>query len=272
MFTFYYFTCQQSNYKGKMNSGERNEILVQLKLVEIRDSGNPFIRDLKIFNVGYNEEYRSLPTKFNMGNINELSDVELERVANSIGICKAGPYSKADVYINKSGYSLKSLETAPPALVNHTTRSGIMKVCNRIGLCIDDLDNMVDEYWDKRMAGVLKEDVKNNDKLSPFSKNKKYLTPILQYFLFDGSGSKDSNDPAKYVLDFQKPSEICTWKIYDKYNIIDYIWDKLVFSIRSKGMPPDYPAISKDKLSEIQPWVKKKDGSYKGSLHIRLGS
>ena len=42
--------------------------------------------------------------------ISAMSDMQLVSFCNSVGIFKAGRFSKSDVYINGQGYSIKSYE------------------------------------------------------------------------------------------------------------------------------------------------------------------
>ena len=50
-------------------------------------------------------------------------------------------------------------------------------------------------------------------------------------------------------------------KYYDK------IWSLLRFSMRSKGISENYPDCKN--VASIRKWTKKRDGKYKGALHIR---
>ena len=108
-----------------MNAGERNEYLVKMRLVQLRDANevvNIIDPTSPITSVGFGGiEYGQLPSNIALAN---LSDSEVMTLASSLGIVKAGIFDKADVYINNTPYSIKSLQTAPPALVNHTPRNG----------------------------------------------------------------------------------------------------------------------------------------------------
>ena len=191
-----------------------------------------------------------------------MSDAEIERLANSVGAGKAKGSYKADVIINGDGYSVKSHRSAPPAIVNHTPRWGWNRICEKLKVSIEPLDNMVNEYFKLRSQGVINEDVWNTDRNSPFAKEKEYLRPILNYFLFIGTGAKDSEYPAKFVLDCGDPYDISTWSIHDESDYLDLYWNDMKFSMREKGFEA-YPYTRKGdlwKTTICQPWAKKING------------
>lgn len=254
-----------------MNAGERDELLIKLYLVSMRDNGLKF-NGIPIRSVGFaNLEYKPLPNGLST-NFSALSDTQLSSLSNLLGITKAGVFNKSDVYINGEGYSLKSFSAAPPALVNHTARPGFETACNFVGVNIHHLDTLVDEYWNLRTKGIITEDIRNSDINSPFRHAKHILKPVLEYFLFIGSGRGPSNYPAKYILDYVQPSNPSTWHILTPDEAVDKIWDKLIFSIRAKkGMPKNYDknTYCKPNATSIGRWTQYHSGDYRGALHIR---
>ena len=253
-----------------MNRGELNELLVKLKLVELRDRKQVITisgKSLAINSVSFNNrEFRPLPPGTVLSN---LSESRVESLAYSIGASKAGLFDKADVFINGKGYSMKSLATAPPALVNHTNRFGWERVCQSLNKSISELDTIIDEYWRRRKAGLIREDV-INDRNSPFYSHKEYMIPILNYFLFKGSGSKDSNAPADFILDIVDPLNSRTWSIHGQ-EFLEENWENLVFCVRAKKGMSDYPAIlDKKKKDSIARWTQFHQGEYRGALHVRF--
>lgn len=254
------------------NIGEYDELRIKLRLIELRDSNNEVVingRKFKITSVGLEKEFSNLPpgTK-----LQKMSDIEIERLANKVGAGKSKGSYKADVNINGEGFSVKSHRSAPPAIVNHTPRWGWVRICKEIGSDIAPLDNMVKKYFELRRKGIIKEDVYNSDPNSPFKQSKEYLRPILNYFLFKGTGRSDSEYPAKYVLDCSDPYDIATWKIHDETNYLDMYWDSMKFSMRNKGFE-SYPYSRESdrwKTPLSKPWAEKFDGTLKGSLHIRV--
>jgi hypothetical protein len=189
-------------------------------------------------------------------------------------IKKAPTRAKRDVIINGRGYSLKSTRAAPPAIVNHTTRDKWIRICNVLGEKIDLLDDMVSDYWALRENKKIGEDITVVNYNCPFGntiQKKQYLKKLINYFLFEGTGSRTSKYPAQYIIEFSNPINPQTWKVLDKNTAFDSMWNKMIFSLRAdKGMPPDYENMKDlQKKTLIEPWVKFIDGDYRGALHIR---
>lgn len=254
------------------NVGEYDELRIKLRLIELRDSVNTVTIDGKKFNlksVGLVREFDPLPKGTNL---KAMTDAQIEVLANKVGAGKAKGSYKADVNINGEGFSVKSHRSAPPAIVNHTPRWGWYRICRQLKVNITKLDNMVNEYFRLRKSGQINEDIYNSDPRSPFKNEKEYLRPILNYFLFTGTGTGDSDYPAKYVLDCADPYDTTTWKIHDESDYLDIFWDDMKFSMREKGFEA-YP-YTRDcdawKTPLAQPWAVKIDGVYKGSLHVRV--
>lgn len=243
-----------------MNQGERDELLVKLQLINIRDHSKT-----KNF-VGFKGiEYNSLPKNCNLFKVeceaNNGNEDLLNEVCEYCGITKASPRDKADIIINNEGYSIKSFQSAPPAIANHTQRKGWERIANELNISMDILDSIINDYWIKREEGLIKEDTRIGDLYCPFNNYKEELRPFIEYFIFKGTGSGLSKTPASKILQFSKPLDYTTWKISSsKY--YDKIWNKLIFSIRSKGINQDYPPEDS--------WTKLYQDSYKGALHIRI--
>ena len=251
-----------------MNTGERDELLVKLTLTRARDSGKSLF-NTPINSVGFlGTEYGSLDQQINLRGI---SDDSLENLARSIGISKAPQGAKADVFINDQGVSLKSLAGAPPALVNHTSRPGFEFACNNVGSDIKELDSIIDEYWEKRKKGIIREDTKIIDSHCPFVSHKEYLRPILEYFMFDGTGSRLSMAKADYVVEFSNPLDLNSYRRLNKNDAFNNLWPTLIFSMRAKkGMPSGYTLnYSGPNADSIRKWVEFIDEDYRGALHIR---
>lgn len=257
-----------------MNKGEKDELLVQIKLIELRDNAFNLnevgiIKSVKLLN-----EYLPLPKGFDINRLRYYSEEQLNKLANTCGITKAGGNYKADTIINDEPISIKSNCYAPPALVNHTTRPGFEFAALNTDANIESLDAIIREYWELRNSKNIGEDISNENVISPFKDNKEILRPFLNFFLFDGTGSSLSKLPANRILGFTNPLDVNTWHFYDKTNAVDLLWDKLVFSLRAKkGMPRGYPNMMSNKLKLLKPsidlWTNHIDGDYRGSLHIR---
>lgn len=256
-----------------MNTGEKGELLVKMKLTQMRDEHAIFNGET-IVSVGYFKEYKS-PSKIISGTLlldSEKTEKELITLCGEMNIEKASTYNKSDVYINHKGYSLKSTYGANSALVNHTNRTGFERVCIEVGADINKLDSIIEEYWQLRETGILTEDVRNDNPLSPFKDHKGFFKPILEYFLFTGSGSRRSKYPAEFILEFSDSLNAENWEIIGKDEAIDRLWPKLVFSMRSKkGMPKNYTLNYCGKnATSIAKWVRVRDNECKGALHIRV--
>lgn len=254
------------------NVGEYDELRIKLRLIELRDKNDSVTIDGKKFNitsVGLKEEFVSLPEGTNL---RAMTDFQIEKLAIRVGAGKAKTKYKADVNINGEGFSIKSHKSAPPAIVNHTPRWGWYRICQQLKVDITKLDNMVNKYFQMRQSGLIHEDIYNSDPMSPFKNEKEYLRPLLNYFLFTGTGARDSDYPAKYVLDCEDPYDISTWKIHDESDYLDIFWDNMKFSMREKGFEA-YPysrPCDAWKTPLASPWAVEIDGLYKGSLHVRV--
>lgn len=258
------------------NQGERDERLVKLYLVHLRMNSIPLTiggETMIINSLGNtpNDEYRDLPCDIEW---NTISAVEIVSISKMVKADKSNSRSKSDVFINKVGISIKSIHSAPPTIVNQTRRGGMLRVINLLNLEIHVLDGMVKEYWEKRMSGEISEDILSSNKICPFL-NIEYLKPILTYFAFIGTGSADSLYPAEKILTVSNPTDPSTWETHDRNNFIPSVWDRLQFSLRTKGVPqlkngrlPVYDDVDK-------PWLKPvtgRDGTMliAGAFNVRV--
>lgn len=205
--------------------------------------------------------------------IERLTEIELVTFCSKHFIGKAGPFSKADVFINGIGYSLKYTNSNPPALINHTRRTGWEFAARHTGGVMTQLDILVSDYWRLRQSGVISEDTANADPNSPFSQHFTTLLPFLEYFAFDGTATKLSYHPASEVIEFSNPCDITTWKLLNKSQLIASLWPRLVFSIRSKkGMPSKrmFSSMTPQEKASVMQWSHLSNGELKGALHVRI--
>ena len=249
-----------------MNIGEKSEIYLKAYLLREKDK--------KYTNTIF-KRITQLSDDGNLDKLKWVADAEkylqsydVENLKKELKIAKSNSSSKSDITINDVNYSVKDV-TGKPAIINHTTRPGFERVCKYLGVDIATFDKIIDDYWDKRMAGDIKEDVKNSDSdSSPFFVHKEYLKPIINYFTFTGTGSKDSDFPADKILELdykQLPDSI---KIFEKAVYFDKIWERLQICVRSKGMSKKYPYCKNSK--SIRKWTRHIQGKYRGAFHIRL--
>jgi hypothetical protein len=238
------------------NTGEIDEPRIILKLLECQKKGI------------------SIPQ---IGKINEITDfqgIPYEKVGKKYKINKSPWTAKSDVIINGFGYSIKSTRSAPAAIVNHTTREKWMNVCEKVGVSIKPLDNMVEEYWNLVLNKGHGVDIKAYDEECPFGKDKKskqYLKKLLNYFLFEGTGARDSIAPADFILDVEDPEDFSKWKVMDRDQAFDMMWPHLTFCVRNKGMPDNYPELDKEIVRLMKKWTRIFNGTPHGALHIRCG-
>ena len=252
-----------------MNIGERDEVLTKLGFIYKRDRGMENINSVAVGD----KECKSLPDSIHqLSDLLLLNDEQLIAIANQCGCYKSPSTHKADVIVNGVGISLKSMRGAPPAILNHTSRFGLRRVCEMCNEGTQEvLDNAVNEYHQLRRDGVINEDVHNDSINSPFRKYKEELKEFINHFVFRGTGFRDSKFPAQYVVDVDDPFDASTWKVYDESNFVDANWDKFVFSMRSSKGMYKYPNVAKERKDCMSVWVEEHIiGKYSGSLHIRL--
>lgn len=197
-----------------------------------------------------------------------LDDNDWETLRDELGIGKSRSKAKMDISINKTRYSMKDVGGGPPAIVNHTARPGYENVCNEVGVSIKELDIIIAKYWKLREKKIITEDVKNSDDACPFLSYKAYMKKIIEYFIFTGTGIGKSDYQADKVLELNYKELPSSLRVYDKAKYYDKIWSLLRFSMRSKGISENYPDCKN--VASIRKWTKKRDGKYKGALHIRL--
>lgn len=257
----------------KSNKGERDELIIKFFFLEARMKGlylpiNEQITKIEKVGSSPTNEYKDLP--FN-ANWSELSAPEIISLANICNISKAGKFDKADIFINDIGISVKSQRGAAPTLINQTVRASILRVMNHLNQSIIPLDNMVNRYWALRLDGTISEDTKVTDKNFPFveeddlSSGYNYLHPLLTYFAFEGTGTRDSEKPAELILEFQDPLNQSSWIFYTKDTYIRAVWNRLKFSIRGKGLTESNKIDAKN-----TPWIRCIDGKEKGTLNVRV--
>jgi len=254
-----------------MNKGEKAEIYIKAFLLRQKDMGltdtifgriSSLSDDSNLAKLVWRDKFQPYLDKF-----------DYKKIQDKIGIKKSPGASKADVTVNGINYSVK-LKNEKPSLINHTARPGFENVCCRIGVKIDKFDDIISEYWKKRQKRTIREDVVSNDIKSPFRKHKKYLSPIINYFIFDGTGGGDSDYKADKVLEIDYKALPKNLKIVDKNKYFDSVWPKLVFSMRGggkskRGMPKNYPDCKNS--SSIGKWTRQTKEGYKGALSVRVG-
>lgn len=250
-----------------MNQGEKNEILFKIFLCFLKKKKIKSTILGEIKTLGFNNKhYLSLQEEIDFQRL--TNNVKIQELCEKLKIEKSSPKNKADIHINKTAYSIKYMNAAPPSIINHTNRKGFVRIAKKLNLKISKLDGLMSKYWDLRNSNKITEDCGNNNPFSPFVNHKEILRPYLEYFCFLGSGSAESDFPAEKVIKFYQFNDPSTWKIYSKNETIDEIWNGLYFCMRGgKGMPKDYEK-SKDKKI-IEPWTQFSSGKFRGALSVR---
>jgi len=202
-------------------------------------------------------------------------------IATKEDIQKASSLYKADIKLQllKTGEylapSIKAINCAPPAVLNHTHRAA-KAFQNELQVILPYLDEVLSYYKERRMIGACNEDVKLLDLLKNFhgqhgQEVRDAWVKTLVYFSFEGTGSKCSRCPANSMMmwDGSDVSFIDCRTQEQKENYIKDLLDQDLYkiSLRNKAMPQ---TITETML----PWVYE-DASedvikYKGALHIRL--
>lgn len=248
-----------------MNVGEISEFCFKAYMLRQRDEHREDTVFGKIHELSDDANLADLEWKPSLKQ--SLDDNDWETLRDELGIGKSRSKAKMDISINKIRYSMKDVGGKPYAIVNHTHRSGYENVCNDVGVSIKELDIIIAEYWKLREEKIITEDVKNSDDACPFLSHKAYMKKIIEYFIFTGTGVGKSDYQADKVLELNYKELPSSLRVYNKAKYYDKIWSRLIFSVRSKGMPPKYPVCKN--AASIRKWTKKRDGKYKGALHIR---
>jgi hypothetical protein len=251
---------------NNQNKGEKDEVLLLLNLYHLNEM-NEFGKLIEIFG----EEASEGISILNIDTDDEIDDI------NKLSKAPCGYKSDCKIRMKKTNniysISIKSKNGANPSILNHTPRSA--KIFQEGGIFNDHvscLDKILQEYIDKRINKIIGEDTPISNLMclkDDYPLKEKFLE-ILSYFVFDGTGKGYSKCKSDAIMTYQ--SDEIIFRKYDniqnKKVYIETIYDKIVISLRDKGMPKVLNEYCK-------PWVFnviKPDGSikHKGSLHIRI--
>ncbi len=261
-----YLLAKINIHTNNQNIGEKDEVLLLLDIYHLNEM-NEFDKLIEIFG----EEASKGISILNIDTDDEI--VDLNKLSNAHCGYKADCKIRMKKTNNVYSISIKSKNGANPSILNHTPRSA--KIFQEGGILNDHvccLDKIIQEYIYKRVNKIIGEDTPISKLMSlkdDYLLKEKFLE-ILSYFVFDGSGKGYSKCKSNAIMTYQRDKII--FKKYDniqnKKVYIESIYDKIVISLRDKGM-------SKVMNEYCKPWVFndiKPDGSikYKGSLHIRI--
>ena len=188
-----------------VNVMENNELLMKLMLVLVRDRG---AMQGMIRSAGWLREYGRLPEHLGVHTLSQMKEEDIAALAESVGIRKAPANARSDIFLNEAGYALYTFSLRSEVLVQDAARSEMKRVCERVNVSIDRLDELA-----------------NN--AASYQGYKDVLSPVLEYLMFTGSEQGDSMFPAECIIDYSEPLNTNTWRTLYKDEAIDYIWDHL---------------------------------------------
>jgi hypothetical protein len=232
---------------------ERGKLLLKLMLVLARDRR---AMQGRIQTTGYVKEYGELPPDLGVITLGRLGDAEIAALAESVGIRPAPAGAKCDIFMNGMGYRIESLAAHPPVIVDDVEPDGLAAACRHAGVPADRLKERLASC--RRFAERLSRHAAQSDgaaaggaegtgtdaeagefriadPASPLKDDREWLAPLLEYFWFTGSERGRSNFPADYLLDYDDPLNMNTWRTFDKRYAVESVWDRLAIRIAAVG-------------------------------------
>lgn len=260
-----YLLAKNKILVSNLNKGEKDEIIILIELFYLNQMND----NIKLINI-FGEEASEGIRFIDMNTNNEILNIN--------NLSKAKVNFKADcmIQMKKTNYiyciSIKSKNGAKPSILNHTPRSAnVFKKDGILSKYIYSLDTIIAEYKCKRIKRIIKEDTLLTDLESlnnPIIKND--FLNVLSYFMFDGTGKGYSKCKANAIIIYENNTInfIKCINIEQKNNYIRKMYNKIILSLRDKGMPRKITDYNK-------PWIFNQIKAnavikYKGSLHIRL--
>jgi hypothetical protein len=250
---------------SNQNKGEKAEVLLLIKLYHLNELER-FDKLIEIFG----EEASEGISILNLATDEEILDI------NKFSKAPSGYKADCKIIMKKTknvySISIKSKHGGNPAILNHTHRKA--KIFQEGGILYDYLpclDTILQEYISKRVNKTICEDtpITNLTCLKDDHSLKEKFIEVLTYFVFDGSGKGYSKCSANAIMTYSdKITFMKCDSIQDKKTYVESIYDKIVISLRNKGMPELIPEYCK-------PWIFddiQLDNSikHKGGLHIRI--
>lgn len=241
------------------NKGERGEVCVIRKIFTL--SGDDLV---KIFGSRASNGVTVL-------------DIETKKPLAYECIKKSKSNSKTDCLIkfNDSDellyITIKCAHGSSPSILNHTPRSAkCFQKDGELHQYLNTLDKVITQINTDRYAKTVGEDIPT-DKITIEPNDKEALIHVISYFMFSGTGSTKSKYPCNSILEVRNPENTEEWKFTlcddeeSKLNYIKDIYQRLIISMRDKGMPKKHTKM-------CEPWIYYQDNKDKenGSLHIRI--
>jgi hypothetical protein len=244
-----------------MEPFERGRLLLKLMLVLARDRR---AMQGRIQTTGFVREYGELPPDMGVATLSRLSDGEIAALAESVGIRPAPAGAKCDIFMNGMGYRIESLAAHPPVIVPDVEPDGLAAACRLAGIASDRLNERLEacrrlqEVLSGSQAGPVSSvpqtgqpagaavgsgadgsvagaadagEFRIADPASPLKDDREWLSPLLEYFWFTGSEHGRSHFPADYLLDYDDPLNMNTWRTLDKRHALEAVWDRLAIRV-----------------------------------------
>lgn len=246
-----------------LNKGEKEEIkCVKTMLI------NKYTNNFKYFNKHFGTSITStdIVEIYNPGDTTQLSTISKVK--------KAGSTYKNDITVKIEEkvfhISIKTVDSAPPAIMNHTPRTAnVFTKGGYLYHILPILDKIIAKYIAKRETHMIGEDV-NITQIISSKKEEETMIALLKYFVFYGTGSKISKNSVNSIYEITKEKKtdynnlfICdTNEKQSRY--IKKMLPKCIMSLRNKGMPKIIKEYN-------NPWLfTETKTKVKGALHIRI--
>lgn len=164
--------------------------------------------------------------------------------------------------------SIKSLNGAKPAILNHTHAAAkCFSEGGHLEGAVPDITSVVQRYITSRKNGGA-EDVSLKKFVTDVEMDS--VVSMLAYFTFTGTGKGPSEVPANCIIYIKggkvRMKKCHTVELQRKYVSRLLTKDKYILSLRSKGMPKP------NKISDVhRKWIYVgNDDKLRGSIHIRV--
>jgi hypothetical protein len=234
-----------------MEPFERSRLLLKLMLVLARDRR---AMQGRIQTTGFVREYGELPPDLGAATLGRLDDGEIAALADSVGIRPAPAGAKCDIFMNGMGYRIESLAAHPPVIVQDVEPDGLAEACRWAGIPADRLEERLEacrrlqEQRTRQAAGERHDaggepaavtadagEFRIADPASPLKDDREWLAPLIEYFWFTGSEHGKSKFPADYLLDYDDPLNMSTWRTFDKRHALEAVWERLAIRVAAAG-------------------------------------
>ena len=127
---------------------------VVLRLLQLRNIYTKTHKGLKISSVKYQGKELGWNPQLATIVLKDLEAKEAIKLGESLGFMGSKRGRKTDITINDKNFGIRCLNHTNRPLVNHSDRRKYESICQRLGLDIAILDNIIKEYWLRRKLGA----------------------------------------------------------------------------------------------------------------------